>query len=330
MIRLIVILCIGSLAWMIWWAVGQGAYERGLAFWIDERRTAGWAADVGGLNTRGFPNRFDTTLTDLRLADPKTGVAWSAPEAQILSLAYKPHQVIAVLPQAHRFSTPFETVEIAHEDARASLFLKPETSLGLESARLVAKGLTLSSSRDWQAGLAEGRFAFESVPAAANTYRAGADITDLSPSVGLRRVLDPAGALPDKIEQLRLDAVIAFDRPWDRFAIETARPQPTRIKLDDLSANWGTITFRAVGAVAIDAEGYPTGDLTIRAVEWRRLLEMAVTSGALPRNISGPLERALELMSGPRDTLDAKLTFKNRTIRMGILPLGPAPRIVLR
>ena len=108
MIRLIVILLIGALAWMTWWGFGQVAYEEGLGSWIEQRRTEGWAADVGDMKTAGFPNRFDTLMTDLRLADPDTGVAWTAPQVQLLSLAYKPHQVIAVLPEAHRFSTPHE------------------------------------------------------------------------------------------------------------------------------------------------------------------------------------------------------------------------------
>ena len=130
MTRLIVVVLVGAIAWMSWWAFGKSAYEQGLKAWIDQRRDAGWAADVGNLETNGFPNRFDTTITDLRLADPRTGVAWSSPLVQLLSLAYKPHQVIAVVADEHRFSTPLETFDITHEDARASLFLKPETALG--------------------------------------------------------------------------------------------------------------------------------------------------------------------------------------------------------
>ena len=132
------------------------------------------------------------------------------------------------------------------------------------------------------------------------------------------------------VEALRLDATLAFDAPWDRFAIEDARPQPTRIDLDDLSAQWGTATFRAVGEADVDAEGFPTGEVTLRAVEWRKILDMAVASGVLPENAVGPVERALELMSGPRDTLDATITFQGGLMWLGIVPIGPAPRIVIR
>jgi hypothetical protein len=330
MIRLIVVVLVGSLAWMTWWVTGHTAYERGLSAWIEQRRAEGWAADVGSLETGGFPNRFDTTLTDLRLADPETGVAWSVPELQFLSLAYKPHQVIAVLPAAHRFSTPLGAFDIAHEDARASLFLKPETALGLDQAILVVEGLEIDSDAGWETELASGRFAAESVPAALNTYRIGAEVDELRPSEPLRRLLDPARVLPDTVENLRLDATAAFDRPWDRFAVEDARPQPTRIDLSDLSARWGTAMFRAAGELDVAEDGTPEGEITIRAEEWRRILEMAVASGVLPENAVGPLERGLELMSGPRDTLDAKLTFRGGFVRLGIVPIAPAPRIVIR
>lgn len=330
MIRLIVIVLVVSLAWMIWWVTGQTAYERGLSSWIEQRRGEGWAADVGSLVTGGFPNRFDTTLTDLRLADPDTGVAWSVPALHFLSLAYKPHQVIAVVPEAHRFSTPLGAFDISHEDARASLFLKPETALGLDQAILVLSGLEVDAEAGWDTSLVSGRFAAESVPATLNTYRLGAEIEGLTPSAPLRRLLDPARVLPDTVETLRLDATAAFDRPWDRFAVEDARPQPTRIDLTDLSARWGTAMFRATGELDVTEDGFPEGEITIRAEEWRKILDMAVASGVLPENAVGPLERGLELMSGPRDTLDATLGFRGGFVRLGIIPIAPAPRILIR
>ncbi len=330
MIRLIVVLLVGSLAWMVWWVTGHTAYERGLSAWIDQRRGEGWAADVASLTTAGFPNRFDTTLTDLRLADPETGIAWRAPQLQILSLAYKPHQVITVLPEAHVFSTPLGTFDISHEDARASLFLKPETALGLDQAILILSDLQVKMDDGRMTELASGRFAAENVPVADHTYRLGADIDALTPADDLRRLLDPARVLPDTVESLRFDATATFDRPWDRFAIEESRPQPTRIDLTNLSAKWGTATFRAVGAVDVTPEGFPEGEITIRAEDWRKILDMAIASGVLPESAADPLERGLELMSGPRDTLDATLGFRGGFVRLGIIPVAPAPRLIIR
>ncbi|MEO1536509.1 MAG: DUF2125 domain-containing protein [Pseudomonadota bacterium] len=330
MIRLVVILLVVSLAWMIWWAVGHTAYERGLSAWIEQRRAEGWAADVATLDTDGFPSRFDTTLTDLRLADPDTGVAWDVPILQFLSLAYKPHQVIAVLPEAHDFSTPLGSFQIVHDDARASLFLKPETALGLDQAIVIVSDLRIEGSNGEEVALATGRFAAESVPATENTYRLGADIAGLNPSLEVLRWLDPTRVLPETVDAVKLDATASFNRPWDRFAIEDARPQPTRIELENLSAAWGSANFRAAGTLDVSPEGIPEGEITIRAVDWRKILDLAVASGLLPESAADPLERALELMSGPRDTLDATLGFRGGFIWLGIIPIAPAPRIVLR
>ena len=331
--RLIVWILIVAGIWMGLWAAGSIAYERGLNAWIEARRDEGWAADVAQLNVAGFPNRFDTTLTDVRMADPATGIAWSAPFVQFLSLAYKPYQVIAVLPGQHVFSTPLQTMTISHDRARGSLFLEPSTSLALDRSVIVVDAMDIASTLGWTLALDQGRFAAEKVAATQNGYRIGAELDGLEPSSGTRLVLDPGGILPDRIETMRLDATLDFDGPWDRGAIEVARPQITAIDLDDLSARWGDVTIRAAGELTVDDAGVPTGRITVKAVEWRRLLDMAIGTGLLADTFRPALERALELMAaleGPPNTLDAPLTFENGFISFGPIPLGPAPRLVIR
>ncbi len=330
MLRLVVVCLIAALIWMCWWAFGQTAYQAGLKAWLDDRRGEGWAADYSELSTRGFPNRFDTTITDVALADPETGIAWSAPFVQFLSLAYKPHQVIAVLPGEHRFSTPFQTLDITHEDARASLFLQASTQLGLDSARLVTTGLEANSSLGDRLAIEEGRLAAEAVEDQTNTYRIGAEILGLFPTDEALRTLDPARVLPKRVDNLRADAQMTFTAPWDRSAIEDARPQLTELILTDLSARWGDVTFRAAGQVTVDESGLPDGEITIRAEEWRRILDMAETTGVVPNALRGTLEAGLGLLSGGSEVLDAPLTFSGGQIWLGIIPLGNAPRLVIR
>lgn len=331
--RLIIIILVVSAIWMGLWAVGSIVLDRQLTNWVETRRAEGWAADVGDIDVNGFPNRFDTTLTDVSLADPATGVAWTAPFTQFLSLAYKPHQVIAVLPPEHRFSTPLQTLTITHDQAKGSLFLEPSTSLPLDRAIVVLNDLALASTLGWDMTLSEGRFAAEKVPATAHSYRIGAELQALTPSVGLRNALDPGAVLPTTIETMRLDATLDFTAPWDRFAIETARPQVRHIDLGDLSTRWGNVNFRAAGELSVDEAGVPTGRITVKAVEWRTLLDMAIGTGLLADTFRPALESALELMAsleGRPDTLDAPLTFENGYVSFGPIPLGPAPRIILR
>ncbi|NNE88123.1 MAG: DUF2125 domain-containing protein [Silicimonas sp.] len=318
--------------WMLWWAIGQFSHQKGLEAWIDARRAEGWVADVGELDTVGFPSRFDTTLTEVNLADPATGVAWAAPFVQFLSLAYKPTQVIAVLPQEHRFSTPLQTMTIAHSEAKASLFLKPSTSLALDRARLVVDTLEIGSNLGWDVTLREGRFAAEDI-GADNVYRVGAEVLELRPSEDMRDLLDPAGLLPDAVESLRLDATLGFDAPWDRNALEDARPQVRTFELTNLSARWGDVTFRAAGDLVVDDIGVPEGRITIKAVEWRQMLQMAVNAGLVPEAFVTTAESGLGLLaalSGDPDTIDVPLGFSGGRMSLGPVPLGPAPLIVIR
>ena len=66
---------------------------------------------------------------------------------------------------------------------------------------------------------------------------------------------------------------------------------------------------------------------------WALLPTFAVAAGILPEALSGTVERALEVLaglSGAKDTLDVPLTFADGSVSFGPVPLGPAPRLVLR
>lgn len=331
--KLIVLVLVLAALWGGYWFVGSTAVEKGLAAWIDTRRAEGWAADYASLNTAGFPNRFDTTITDLRLADPDTGLAWSMPFFQILALSYQPNHIIAVWPDQQTLATPDESIDIASTRFRGSVVFRAETDLGLERADIIADDVTLVSTAGWRAAMNEGRFAIHRQEVAEASYRLGADILALEPAEPVRRAIDPLGKLPDRIDTLRLDATLDFDRPWDRHAIEDARPQPTRIELDNLHAAWGQLDLRAAGDLAIGDNGAADGTITVKATNWREMLELAVGAGLIPEGLAPTVERGLEVlagMSGSPETLDAPLSFRNGYVAFGPIPLGPAPRFVLR
>ncbi len=324
MIRLIILVLAVSLIWMLWWAFGQLAYEKGLAVAIEELRRDGWVVEHSELNTVGFPNRFDTTIAELHLANPKTAMSWTVPFVQILSLAYKPHQVIAVLPKAHEFKTKFETLTITHEDARASVFMKPNTKLALDEARLVIDTLGVSSTRGWQVSLDEARLAAESLSPENDQYRIGAELLAMVAPPDLRRLLDPSGVLSERIENVRLDAELVFDRPLDRTSIETGEPRVTAVDLANLSIRWDDVALRADGKLTIDTDGMPEGAIALHAEEWRKVLEIAIAAGLVKPDAVGSLEGGLELLSGGTNTLETELQFTNGLVWLGLIPLGPA------
>jgi hypothetical protein len=334
--KLLWVVLAAAALWAGYWVVGSQALQRGATAWLTARQADGWQADYRDLSVHGFPNRFDTTITDLALADPRTGVAWEAPLFQILALSYRPHHVIAVWPPEQTLATPYQRITMATDDMRASAVFVPGPSLALDHSTLVVDGARLTSTLGWEAGIERGRFSTRRTSAAppdAHSHDIAIAATGYTPPRVLQRLLDPAGLLPGRVEGLRADMTMTFDRPWDRFAIENQRPQPRSLDLKSLTADWGRLSLRAAGQLTIDADGIPEGRITLRAENWREMVGLAVNAGLLPQGLARTVERGLELLAGlggNPDVIEAPLSFQGGFVSFGPVPLGPAPRLTLR
>jgi len=165
------------------------------------------------------------------------------------------------------------------------------------------------------------------------TYRLGLDASNLSPPAPVLRSYLGDQALPETVQTARLDATVTFDRPWDVSALEVSRPQPTAIDLTEAKAQWGVMELQATGQLEIDASARPSGTLSLQAVRWQDMLEIARASGALNDTAAQALRKVLELAaqsSGNPNSIDIDLTLRDGTIYFGFIPIGPAPYIYLR
>ena len=331
---LLTLIVIAATAWSAYWYLGRTGVQEAFSDWFEARRAEGWVAEAARVETRGFPNRFDTTFTEIALADPDTGLAWEAPVFQILALSYRPNHVIAVWPEEQLLATPREKYRVESRDMRASVVTGADIRLPLERTTLTAEKLSITPRPGDQATRAEAlRLAAERVPTATSTYRLGLAADGLSPALDWRVRLDPAGKLPERFDAFRADLTVAFDKPWDRSAIEVARPQPRRIDIRLAEARWGRLELQAAGELHVDARGHPEGEITVKARNWRDILRMAVASGTLPDGFAATLEDGLSLiaqMAGNPKTLDIPLNFRDGRVRLGPVPLGPAPVLRIR
>ncbi len=315
-----------------YWVVGWQGALRAIPAWAEDRRAEGWQVDYSDLAVRGFPSRFDTTLSDLAVADPRTGWAWEGDFFQLLALSYRPNHLIAVLPPAHALSTPLARYEITQDQARASLVVTlaadpqiDRTTVVIDAPRVVA--------RDWTSSATALRFATRRLEDAPLTHEIGLQAQSLVPSARLKAQLDPAGLLPDAIATLRLDAALGFDAPWDRRALEQRRPQLTAVDLREARASWGGMDLRLTGMLDVDSFGLATGAVAVQAKNWREMLDVAERGGALPPRLRPLLESALDSLSdlsGRSETLDLDLTIAGGRISVGFLTLGQLPPLVLR
>lgn len=330
--KLALLLLVVPLVFTAYWVAVSRGVEAGLRGWFAARTAEGWAADFDTLGTRGFPRRFETVLTDIVLADPATGVAWSAPRFTLAAGAFQPNRIAALLPGEQRLASPYGGVEILSERFLARLGLVPGPQLEIDTLEADLRAVRLVASAGWEAGLGTGRVIAAAADAPA-TYDLDVTLTDFVPTAAQRATLDPAGLLPGMVEGLTLTARLVFDAPWDRRALEEARPQITAIDLRDLRAQWGRLELRAAGELVVGADGLPEGRITVKAVNWREILDLARNAGLASGPFLPALERMLETLaglSGPPDTLDAPLTFARGFVSFGPLPLGPAPRLTIR
>ena len=319
--------------WAGYWAVGAVVLERGLSGWLADRAAEGWVADYADLTVEGFPTRFVTVFRDLDLADPDTGVAWQAPEFRIEAASARPNRITAIWPPEQTVASPFERIAVTAGEMRAGIGFEAGTALALDTSDVVLTDMRLVSTAGWEAALAGGRLTTARAEGVENGHAVGFEAASVRPADPLRAALDPAGVLPETVETLRIAATLGFDAPWDRFAIERARPQITSVDLSELRATWGRLDLRAAGALTVDGDGVPEGRITVKATNWREMLDIARNGGLLPESLMPTAELALELLaglSGPPDTLDAPLSFQNGLVTFGPIPLGPAPRLVIR
>lgn len=332
---LLVVLLVSAVSWAGYWVFGARAIERGLRDWLDARVAEGWVVSVEDLRTAGFPNRFDTTLDRIELADPATGWAWQAPFFQVLALSYRPHHVIAVWPDRQTLATPLQKIEVTSDPMRGSLVFAGGTAFTLDRATITAADMALVSTTGWRATMAESQIAVRRTPATAeHSYDIAFSATDLALPAGIAVRLGQGTLVGDTVQRLSVEAQVAFDTPWDRRAIEQSRPQPRRIDLTLVRASWGGLDLRIAGKLDVDDMGIPSGSITVKATNWREMLAMAQAAGVVPPNLGRLVEGGLAQiarMNGNPDTLDVPLRFSGGRISLGgVLPLGPAPRLVLR
>jgi len=319
-----------AVLWSGYWVVGWIGLERGIDRWAQDRRTEGLQIERSDARVRGFPSRFDTTLSDPKLTDPRTGWAWEGPFFQLLALSYRPNHLIAVWPNTHTLFTPRDRYEIAHDQARASLVFAG-TDLRVDRTTFVIDKLSLGAA-DWALEAGAVRFATRSSEATEFAHDIGLAIERLRPARGLKDRLDPTGELPETIGTLRLDAVLGFDAAWDRFALKNRKPRPTSLTLRTARATWGGLDLRITADLALDDFGLASGRITLKATNWRRILELLergkITKPGLLPVIEGMLEAQAAYSDAP-NTLDLPITVTRGRMSVGVIPFGQIAPLVI-
>lgn len=321
------VVLIAAAAWSGLWVAGARMLDRALA---DALAQAAPGVSAQSHSVTGFPNRFDVTLNNLRLQDPLGGTGWQAPFVQVFALTYRPWHTILALPPEQRLIWPDGGLTLRADKLQASLVLRPVTTLPLDRLTVVGKGLEVRPDFGVGATVASLAFGTRPDPSGENAHEIGLALEGIAPDPAALALLPPGTDLPPTTDMLRLDAVVGFSAPLDRFAPQS-RPAVTRIDIRALSFAWGDILLGGEGSLAPDRDGLAEGRIALRLNHWRKAIDAAVALGALRPEIAptwAEFARRLAEAGGNPDRLDLPLIFARGRMSLGPIPLGPAPRLL--
>ncbi len=336
--KLLILILLAAGLWSGYWFVGSNVIRKGVEDGFADAAGRGLLAEKTAVTVAGFPNRWDVTVEGLQLADPRSGIRWQAPFAQVFAMTWKPWHIIAALPPEQVVTLPDQAVIVTSSDLKASLRAKPATDLPLAEIRLAGTSLELASDLGWTLALGEFSLGLRADPALGDTgYELGFDLAPLTPDPGFVAAVKsvtipdlPASDLPEVVESLQGSVFLTFSAPLDRHAGK-ARPYLTRVEVKQFDVVWGQLAATAKGLVQADGNGYAAGTITIDVTNWDRLPALLVAAGLVKSEVAPTVARgmqALAAQSTDASVLSLTLVLKDGRMSFGPFPLGPAPLMV--
>lgn len=327
--RLTYLVIIFAMVYGGYWFVGSSALESGLKTQLDKMATRGWQIDYDTLETRGFPSRFDTTITDISLTSPDGSLSYEAPIVQALALSYQPNQIIAAFPDQQILNLEGMPITIGSEGFRASVVVAANTALSLTSMTAEAPFLALSVVPEQQLQISNLITALREGNGIPNTYDLflGADDIILPPNV--RATFDPEDKQPNALETIKLDASMTLDRPLDRHTLPVWEVDPGRLRgftLRSLQIQWGDLEITGDGTFAIAADGTPDGTITLHVNDWQGILSLMQSTGVVPSQYQFLAQSMGQTLAQGAKDLALPVTVTNGNLSVGPLPLGIAPK----
>ena len=132
---LVIIILPAALSWSAYWFLGKSVRETALNKWFTEKSENGWIVE-NSLSLRGFPNRFDALINDIKLENPKSGLKWFADRLEILQLSYKPNHFIILGPLDQKIKIYNQELLIKSERLRSSLVFEPGGQLEINRSTI--------------------------------------------------------------------------------------------------------------------------------------------------------------------------------------------------
>ena len=326
----VLLACVG---WSFWWYTGATAQRAGFEAWLAEQRARGWQAEAAEVEVEGFPTEFRLAASDLALADPANGWAWSAPALWTVSKAWAPTRIAVNWPPEQVLSVPGERAEIRTALMTTLLDVRPGPALELREAAGDVAGLTVDASTGWSAAAESAAVSIAERPAdlaPPNSYDVRVTATEVRLPEQLVDRIDPTGWVQPSVDRLTVIGHAALAEPIDLTTLEEGRMALRAATLREVGFEWGEMKLVVSGAFEVDEQGYPVGSIEIEAREWREMLRLAVGSGVIDAGTADTITTAIEFvtaLTGDGDTLSAPLNLSGGKVRIGPFAVADAPRL---
>lgn len=318
--KLIAVVLTAAILWSGYWFFGATKIKSTFGDFVSNQPLDAIAMSYNSVSVQGFPNRFDTTLTNLKLTSSDEAIIWSTPFLQILSLSYNPAHVIAVWSNEQTITLPNNVITITTSDLRASGVFHDPSQFALDRGTLAGENIQLRSDTGWRI---DATSATASIRQSENpkVYEIAGNINGISFSGPEISGLDPT-------------------RIQSRMTIELAHPVSAStpagqaiefISITETRVQSGETALVISGDLPVDASGVLNGTLAVQIENWRKVFTNMTTSGILPAESAGGLMAMITMFAvNPDDpeNLDLTLTITKGQMFLGPIPLGTAPRLV--
>ena len=328
--KLILLVVVAASLYAGYWFVGRGQVQAGLIGAIADINASGTQLTYSTLNTRGFPSRFDTTITDLAFNDPVSRIRWDAPFFQIFALSYRPNEVIAVFANEQVVTVDGEPFTLFTNDMRASGKVRANTALSFVNTTVTMDNPRLRTSEGAELAMASLLAATRLTPDSTQTYDVFMDARSVVLPEAIRSLIDPANAQPPLIQSLRFDTAVGLNAPIALNSQGTTAPRIETVTIKEIAASWGDMSVSVIGDLAADAAGFAEGSVTLSARNWQQALDLAVAGGLLDDGVRltyATMATALDETPHITDTLTVTVMLSGGQMRLGPIPIGPAPRL---
>lgn len=324
---MMIAICVAAAGYGGYWVVASQTASKATQNAIASARSYGFEIDYSDLKTRGFPSRIDQTATDLSVTFPDGQSGFDLPWLQLFALSYRPNHLIAAVPRDFDLRLGDMPVHVSNADLRASTHVGLEAALPVQQVIIEGSGLQFSGE-NWQLDAASLLAALRPDPAALpeqHLYDIHAELRDIALPADLRARIDTSGMMPEAIEGLRINAKAAFA---EELSVN-ATPVLREITFTEASLTWGGTGFALSGTLRPDAQGRASGTVDVSLRNWSQILDLAGAAGLLNADQQRMIGQGLQLLGGNGAELTAPITLSDGQMRLGFLPLGPAPILPL-